>query len=61
MSTRKNLLLDAAALAVLLGVYEWHRGRRIPGVKLSRKCLRFDPGDVLRAVKKGKADESLTR
>jgi hypothetical protein len=60
MATPK--LVDAAALAALLAtserqIFEWYRGRRIPGIKLSSRCLRFDPVAVLATIKKGKATE----
>jgi hypothetical protein len=65
MQMTTNKLVDAAGLAALFKtserqIYDWHRAGRIPGIRLSRKCLRFHPGDVLRAIKKNKSYESIT-
>jgi hypothetical protein len=57
-------LVDAAGMAAVLEtserqIQEWYRAGHIPGIKLSRKCLRFDPRDVMRAIKKGKSSEPV--
>jgi len=56
MATQQKLL-DLDGLATMLKVPKRQAGelfRRgvIPGIKLSRKYLRFDPADVLRTLKK---------
>ena len=50
-----DALLTATELAQRLGVKPgtilgWHRKKRIPSRKLSRKILRFDLADVLSAL-----------
>jgi hypothetical protein len=50
-------LLDLDELAAMLKVpprqaAELYRRGAFPGIKLSYKTLRFDPADVLRALKK---------
>jgi hypothetical protein len=65
MGTNRKLV-DAAGLAALLGVterqaYELHRRGVIPSIKISRKCLRFDPVAVLAKIRKAKQnDERIT-
>jgi excisionase family DNA binding protein len=54
--TNVDELLTAEEVAERLKVrtstiLSWYRGRRIPGLKLSRKVLRFDLGSVLRALR----------
>jgi hypothetical protein len=64
MATQTKLL-DFDGIAVVLGVpprqaRELYRRGCFPGVKLSRKYLRFDPADVLAAVKRNGGRKNVT-
>lgn len=53
-----DTLVDASEIARLYGVkhstvLRWYRDGRIPGVRISRKTIRFDADQVSESIKRG--------